>query len=131
MHIKRLKNIKTETGGVFVDDRWLYVDGNSDAYLSDLNGRTFQEFYYTNLIDLYKTGIIKIKNLPNAYYYLHKTNGSTIVYLPTNGTITLKLNEDTKNKVVWEILGRMCHLLQDMSVPAHTNIDPRGNDESL
>ena len=127
------KIIKYKDGnwGVFVDDMWLFIDGDSDAYLSNTIGQTFQTFYYTNLIDLYKTGIVQIRNLAYARYYLHKRDGSTIGIFPTNGTITLRLNEDTKNKVVWEILGRMCHLLQDMSVPAHANIDPHGPDPNL
>lgn len=36
------------------------------------------------------------------------------------------ISEDFRNKLVWEILGRMCHLLQDLSVPAHTHRDEHG-----
>ncbi len=33
------------------------------------------------------------------------------------------LSAKQRNKYVWEIFGRMCHLLADMSVPAHTHKD--------
>jgi len=36
-----------------------------------------------------------------------------------------------KENICWEILGRMCHLLQDMSVPAHANVDPHGGNPDL
>ncbi|MBX2974799.1 MAG: T9SS type A sorting domain-containing protein [Ignavibacteriaceae bacterium] len=49
-------------------------------------------------------------------------NGKDYFIKPTNGTISLRLNDDVKNNTVREIVGRMCHLLQDMSVPAHANI---------
>jgi hypothetical protein len=34
--------------------------------------------------------------------------------------------EELVNKFTWEILGRMCHLIQDMSVPAHAKRDEHG-----
>jgi hypothetical protein len=36
------------------------------------------------------------------------------------------VTNDFRDKLVWEILGRMCHLVQDMSVPAHTRCDEHG-----
>jgi len=36
------------------------------------------------------------------------------------------VSEDFRDKLVWEILGRMCHLLQDLSIPAHTHRDEHG-----
>ncbi len=34
------------------------------------------------------------------------------------------------NKVLWEILGRMCHLLEDMSIPAHVHLDIHDGSDS-
>lgn len=36
-----------------------------------------------------------------------------------------------KDNICWEVLGRMCHLLQDMGVPAHANVDPHGDNSDL
>jgi len=36
------------------------------------------------------------------------------------------LGQGLRDVFVWEILGRMCHLIQDMSVPAHTRCDEHG-----
>ncbi|MDP4175035.1 MAG: T9SS type A sorting domain-containing protein [Bacteroidota bacterium] len=66
---------------------------------------------YYGLIDLYKTGrvFVKIANITTS-------DGKEITY-----SGDLFLPEDLKNKIVFEILGRMCHLLTDMSVPAHVH----------
>jgi hypothetical protein len=36
------------------------------------------------------------------------------------------LDNDTRDHIAWEVLGRMCHLLGDMSVPAHAHRDEHG-----
>jgi hypothetical protein len=38
----------------------------------------------------------------------------------------IEVEEDVRNMIVWEVLGRMCHLLQDLSVPAHAHLDEHG-----
>jgi hypothetical protein len=38
----------------------------------------------------------------------------------------IEVGDDVRNTVVWEVLGRMCHLLGDMSVPAHVHLDEHG-----
>ena len=60
---------------------------------------------YTNLWDLYNNGNCRIGWL---------TSPSSTVYT---------LTADQRNAYVWEILGRVCHLLTDMSVPAHVHKD--------
>ncbi|HSR17838.1 MAG TPA: hypothetical protein VLM39_07070, partial [Ignavibacteriaceae bacterium] len=37
-----------------------------------------------------------------------------------------QINTEAKDRIVWEILGRMAHLLADLSVPAHTHRDEHG-----
>lgn len=83
------------------------------------------------MISLFRNGSVQIKNLANANYILDVESGQDYLITPSNGTITLYLNDEVRNNIVWEILGRMCHLLQDMSVPAHTNIDPHGENPGL
>lgn len=95
------------------------------------NQRAILTFHYNSLIDLYK----------NKNIYVTKVtwlSGAQTVY---NNPIKFldrhwsSLNNGTYfnffDIVSFEILGRMCHLLQDMSVPAHANIDPHGNDDAL
>ncbi len=60
---------------------------------------------YNTLVELYNTGVCTIE-LP----------GSTIA-------VPVVLTQLQRNRYVWEILGRVCHLLGDMSVPAHTHKD--------
>ncbi len=36
------------------------------------------------------------------------------------------VSDDFVDSIVWEVLGRMCHLLGDMSIPAHTHRDEHG-----
>ena len=38
----------------------------------------------------------------------------------------IEVADDVRNIVAWEVLGRMCHLLADMSVPAHAHLDEHG-----
>lgn len=77
-----------------------------------LSGTSGGNFYYDNLINFYKTGkvynnfaILKSLNSNREYYY--------------DGDLYIK--EPLRSKIVFEILGRMCHLLADMSVPAHVH----------
>lgn len=43
----------------------------------------------------------------------------------THAEVTI--DENIRRNIAWEILGRMCHLLEDMSVPAHVHRDAHGN----
>lgn len=65
-----------------------------------------------NLFQFYKDGVIYYK----GYYNILGQ------FIPRNrwhiASITFR------NKVVWEIFGRICHLLGDMTVPAHVHNDP-------
>ncbi len=65
-----------------------------------------------NLFQFYKDGIIFYK----GYYNIAGQ------FVPRNRWCSV--SKDFRNKVVWEILGRICHLLGDMTVPAHTHNDP-------
>jgi hypothetical protein len=70
-----------------------------------------------NLIQFYKDGIIFYK----GYYEM-----ATGEFVPRNRWHTASM--EFRNKVVWEILGRICHLLGDMTIPAHTHNDPHWPD---
>jgi len=46
--------------------------------------------------------------------------------IPLSDVGEIKIEETVRNTIVWEVLGRMCHLLGDMSVPAHAHLDEHG-----
>ncbi|MDI6786656.1 MAG: hypothetical protein QMD92_08105 [bacterium] len=76
-------------------------------------------FEYDNLIDFFKTGKaygIGFRGLVSWQYC-----DRTLIYF----------GQEFREKITWQILGRMCHLIQDMSVPAHANLDPHGNNPGL
>ncbi|PLX26562.1 MAG: hypothetical protein C0600_10715, partial [Ignavibacteria bacterium] len=60
---------------------------------------------YNTLVDLYNTGSCELL-LPG------ETQWRSVV-----------LTKRQRDRYVWEIFGRVCHLLADMSVPAHTHQD--------
>lgn len=70
---------------------------------------------YTDIIELYKTGRVKI----SSWYRI--ADGTKV---PCDYDVIL--GPDYREIFVWEILGRMCHLIQDMSIPAHSRCDEHG-----
>lgn len=68
---------------------------------------------YQKLTELYKDKIAIISGYDQLGTW---QNCNYEVYLP----------DEYIDFIVWEILGRMCHLLQDMSVPAHAHRDEHG-----
>ena len=72
------------------------------------------------MFEFFKTGkanSLGFRNINGNWQYCNPT---TIYY-----------SQEFRERIVFEILGRMSHLLQDMSVPAHTNLDPHGDNPQL
>jgi hypothetical protein len=83
--------------------------GNFTWNLPDVNDQTpmnLLRIKYSSLVDLYNDGRCAM------------TVG--FAYDPVPGFV---LTESQRDMFVWEILGRTCHLLADMSVPAHVHKD--------
>lgn len=93
-------------------DGWWKDENNSPTYINLKSGNgTYQFMYHNGLINLYNTGEIWCESYTSSdgqIYDIHEY---------------WHLTDNAKNKVVWEILGRMCHLLQDQTVPAHSHGD--------
>ena len=70
---------------------------------------------YNSLVELYKTG----KAWITGYYHCPNADWVSCNY-------EVILGQGYRDALVWEILGRMCHLLEDLSVPAHANKDEHG-----
>lgn len=75
---------------------------------------------YYSLIDLFKNKRL-VTQLLGSYRMYNENTGTYEAY---SGDVYV--SDDFRDKLVWEILGRMCHLIQDMSVPAHTRSDEHG-----
>ncbi|MBI3004914.1 MAG: right-handed parallel beta-helix repeat-containing protein [Ignavibacteriales bacterium] len=85
-------------------------------------------FIYDGLANLYKTGIARIV----GYWEGRSTscwatgNGGGSGYTPLSGEavwvyVNTQFQQNRVNRIVWEVLGRIAHLLADMSVPAHVH----------
>ncbi|HLP82102.1 MAG TPA: hypothetical protein VK141_08990, partial [Nitrosomonas sp.] len=86
-----------------------FRDGGWDLWYWEPTSTPGAVYRYSNLTNFYKTGqIFLIERV--------EENGATIPY---NSNISV--SENFKKKIVFNILGRMCHLLFDMSVPAHVH----------
>lgn len=93
------------------DGDWRYENGQQ-SYINLLHGPgTYQYMYYEGLPQLYLTGRVWCESF---------TNWAGAI-TPVKEWRTL--DWDDRNLLVWEILGRMCHLLQDQTVPAHVHND--------
>lgn len=78
-------------------------------------------FSYLDLVDFYLTGRAYTKGYRDINGSVHTTTPSIIYF-----------GEAFRKKITWQVLGRMCHLLQDMSVPAHVHRDCHGiSDEGI
>lgn len=104
----------------YYSDMWIGINSRVEARtvqgeqvrLYNVAGYEGANMHYNSLIELFKYGTMYV---PYAIV-LNLQTGQSRGY---SGTIYL--NESLKNKIVFEILGRMSHLLADMSVPAHTH----------
>jgi hypothetical protein len=95
------------------------------ARLYDNTPKNIRWFQYHGLIDFYKTSYAYLY-LASGAYYLQTDEGKTtkFIHYSSDGPLVLLVNAETRDNIVWEILGRVAHLLADMSVPAHIHNDP-------
>lgn len=91
----------------------MFLESGS-AYIKENN--------YNSLIDLAKTGIVQ----QTGYYNVYPGD-----YVALNPPQTIALTDNLRKRFVYEILGRVIHLLQDMSVPAHAHGDAHPDLSSL
>ena len=86
--------------------RYYYNDGTAELSLPQkLSDQQEIRMRYESLAHLYNTG--------ECYLDIPGMNIST----------KFVLSKEQRDRFVWELLGRVCHLLADMSVPAHTHRD--------
>jgi hypothetical protein len=79
---------------------------------------------YSGLADFYSSARLTVRaDQPNLCTVLDVTDVKTI---ELSDLSEIEVADDVRNIVAWEVLGRMCHLLADMSVPAHAHLDEHG-----
>lgn len=76
--------------------------------------------YYYNLSDLYKNK--RMHTILLGSYKMYNETKHRYEYYDGD----VYISTEFRNDLVWEILGRMAHLIQDLSVPAHAHGDEHG-----
>lgn len=103
-----------------------YISIEGDYQTDFLGGNIAKRISYNNLIDLYKNG--------NYWYHGGEAGlngGATSLINPPYYNYNGPLNQITRKRYAYNLLGRIAHLLGDMSVPAHTHEDPHACDWPL
>jgi len=79
---------------------------------------------YSGLTTFYSGGKLTVRpDQPTVCTVLDVTDLKTI---QLSDLTEIEVGDDVRNTIVGEVLGRMCHLLGDMSVPAHAHLDEHG-----
>jgi len=79
---------------------------------------------YTSLITFYNYSLMNLLSNQNGQFTVFDSTAQQPI---SPGSVSeIRVDNDVRDRIVWETLGRMCHLLADMSVPAHTHRDEHG-----
>ena len=79
---------------------------------------------YAGLTSFFTTGELMVEHEAVSLCTVWDSTDARFVDL--NNLSSIEVGADVRNAIVWEVLGRMCHLLADMSVPAHAHLDEHG-----
>ncbi len=112
---------------IYNSDMWILYAGSFIATAP--NGEVLRligfdgqavSFHYDDLIEFYKTGLIfaPIVIGKNIRTGVEKTYFNSQFYV----------NKDLRSRIAFDILGRMAHLIADMSVPAHAHNNAHDDD---
>ncbi len=119
-----------------IPDNYAFIIlGKSPFFKVSLNGSNqFILIYITVPDGCNLAQAIKNPSLVMVNKYVNENGQTQLVNQPIDDffTYTATATSDytvAVKKALWEILGRMCHLLQDMSVPAHAKNDIHSGDE--
>jgi hypothetical protein len=101
----------------YADGQWFIWNGSgySDRKFIEYNaanGYIYRLSYHSSgLVQFYRTGRIWLESKINTLGQVVNVRDFIIV------------SDIVRDAIVWEVLGRMAHLTQDMTVPAHTHND--------
>jgi hypothetical protein len=79
---------------------------------------------YAGLAGFYTTRVCSLRPEALSAFVIFDVND--VKQVDPGSVSAIKVPDDVRDHIVWEILGRMCHLLGDMNVPAHAHNDEHG-----
>jgi hypothetical protein len=78
---------------------------------------------YSSLTAFFQSNIINLRGDVTGAYVVFDLNEQRVIQ---GEAFDVLLDQQATDRIVWEVLGRMCHLIGDMSVPAHSRRDEHG-----
>jgi hypothetical protein len=81
---------------------------------------------YSSLTGFYLSEALTLRADVLGAYVIFDLNDQTVI--PQGELFDVRVDQAVRDRIVWEVLGRMCHLLGDMSVPTHSRRDEHGLD---
>ncbi len=82
---------------------------------------------YSSLAGFYQSQILKLRTDQAISCIMLDLNDQTVI-TPDTPSFDIRVETDVRDRIVWETLGRMCHLLGDLSFPTHSRRDEHGLD---
>jgi hypothetical protein len=79
---------------------------------------------YTWLDTFYRNSTMNLLSDQNGEFLV--LDSTAMQFISPESVSEIEVDNYVRDRIVWETLGRMCHLLADMSVPAHTHRDEHG-----
>jgi hypothetical protein len=79
---------------------------------------------YTSITEYYNNSIMNLLSDQSGQFTVFDSTAQQII--PSESVSEIRVDDYVRDRIAWETLGRMCHLLADMSVPAHTHRDEHG-----
>jgi hypothetical protein len=79
---------------------------------------------YTSITEFYNNPTMNLLSDQNGQFTVF--DSTALQFISPESVSEVVVDDYVRDRIVWETLGRMCHLLADMSVPAHTHRDEHG-----
>ncbi len=99
-----------------------YLNGGWTVYYQ-LSEYWYYEFTYNSLVDLYKNKELYVTYRSYLGENTHYDPPRHIQWFVNNDYLSQQVVDEIINTLTFNILGRIAHLLADMSVPTHTHRD--------
>jgi len=79
---------------------------------------------YKSITAFYNNPLMNLLSDQNGHFTVFDSTAQK--FISPESVSEIRIDDYVRDRIVWETLGRMCHLLTDMSVPAHTHRDEHG-----
>ncbi len=79
---------------------------------------------YNQITEFYNNSKMNLLSDQNGQFVVF--DSTDMQFISPESVSEIEVDNYVRDRIVWETLGRMCHLLADMSVPAHTHRDEHG-----